>query len=399
MPRSNTFYKIVSVVIAVVLWAYVIGDVNPTTTQTITDVPVQLLNVESLTARGLALSGEMNYVVDVVVEGKRGDLVKITANDIIANADVFGFSIGKNYIPVTVSAPDAVTVMEVKSPKINVAIEELVAVSKTVKVAFIGQTDDAKEAGSIITQPEVIEVSGAKSEVDAVSFIKAEINTSKLSENESTIQAKAIPVNKYGDIVENVRLSQIYIDVSARLFNLIEIPLNVEIIGEVAPIYEITNLSIPYSVKIKGTKSVLATVKELTAVPIDISQVSETSKLPVEIPLPESVELAFGYENLSVDISIKAVATKEFTYESSEIIVEGIDGVSKISITTPQITVKASGSEAVIRGLKKEDLEPYIDLDAESLLSATAKVMVRSEKQLGHIAADPVEVHITLNQE
>jgi hypothetical protein len=32
------------------------------------------------------------------------------------------------------------------------------------------------------------------------------------------------------------------------------------------------------------------------------------------------------------------------------------------------------------------------------LISATAKVQVRYDKQLGHIAVDPEEVHITLNQ-
>jgi len=288
--------------------------------------------------------------------------------------------------------------LEVKSPKINVTIEELVAVTKNVKVAFIGQLEENKEAGGIVTQPEVIEVSGAKSEVDAVSFIKAEISTSKLSTQENTVQAKAIPVNSFGDVVENVRLSQIYIDVKAKLLNVKEIPLNVEIQGQVAPIYEVINLNVPTSVKIKGTNEALANITELTAAPIDISSVTNTSKLPIEVQLPEGVELAYGYENITVDISIKAIATKEFTYSASEIIVEGIDEISNITITTPQITITASGSEAVIQGLVKEDLEPYINLDTASLLSATAKVMVRYDKQLGHITSDPEEVNITLNQ-
>ncbi|HML36830.1 MAG TPA: CdaR family protein [Bacillota bacterium] len=77
---------------------------------------------------------------------------------------------------------------------------------------------------------------------------------------------------------------------------------------------------------------------------------------------------------------------------------EGLDGLSNIKITTPQITVTASGSEEVINGLSKEDLQPYLTLDAESLISATAKVQVRYQKALGHITVDPEEVHITLNE-
>ena len=398
MLNSNTFYKIISVVIAVMLWAYVIEVTDPVKNQTIPDVPVQLLNVESLADRGLALSGEAIYTVDVVIQAKRADLSRITAGDVLAEADLFGYSIGKNYIPVTVTAPKDITILDVKPIKINVVIEKLIEVAKPIKVAFLGQFEDGIEAGRITTQPEVIQVSGAKSEVSAVSHIRAEVNISKLTAEGSTVQTKAVAVNSEGDVVQNVRLSSSYIDVTAQLFKVKEVPLQVEITGEVAPIYEVIELNIPDSIKIKGTKESLAEVNGLTGSAIDISAVSSTSRIPIDIPLPEGVEFASGYEDTAVDISIKPVATKAFTYSSEEILLEGIDGVNDITITTPQITVTASGSEMVIAGLKKEDLEPYLQLDAESLISATAKVQVRYDKQLGHIAIDPEMVHITLDQ-
>lgn len=398
MLNSNTFLKIISVIVAIILWAYVIEATNPMKAQTYTDVPVQLLNEESLTARGLALSGEASYTVDVKVQAKRAELSKISAGDIIANADLFGYSMGKNYIPVTVTAPDGVTIMEVKPIKINVVIEERVEVAKPIQVSFIGQFTDGIEAGQVKTQPEQILVSGAKSEVSAVAYVKAEVNTTKLTTQSGTIQAKAVAVNSAGDVVQNVRLSSSFIDVSARLSEVKEVPLTVDISGQVAPIYEVTGMNIPSSVKIKGTQETLAGISSLTAAAIDISTVSSTSKIPLTIPLPDGVEFAAGYENLTVDLSIKPIATKQFTYTADEIKKEGVDGTSNITITTPQITITASGSEAVIAGLAKEDLQPYITLDAKSLISATAKVQVRYDKQLGHIAVDPEEVHITLNQ-
>ena len=398
MLNSNTFYKIISVLVAIVLWAYVIQVTEPVKNQTIRDVSVQLLNEESLTARGLALSGEASYTVDVEIQAKKAELSKITAGDLIANADLFGYSMGKNYIPVTVTAPDGVTIIEVKPIKIDVVIEEMVEVAKPIRIDFIGQFAEGVEAGQVTTQPEEILVSGAKSEVSAVAYVKAEVNTSKLTTEGGTIQAKAVAVNSGGDVVQNVRLSSAFIDVTAKLCEVKEVPLTVDITGEVAQIYEVTSLDIPDSVKIKGTKEALAAVTGLSGTAIDISSVSSTSKLPIVITLPEGLEFATGYENLAVNISIKPIATKQFTYTADEIQLEGIDGVNSISITTPQITVTASGSEVVIAGLKKEDIEPYLELDAESLISATAKVQVRYDKTLGHIAVDPEEVHITLNQ-
>lgn len=398
MLNSNTFLKIISVVIAVVLWAYVIEGVNPMKSTTIKDVPVQLLNVDSLTSNGLALSGEASYTVDVVVEGKRADLNKLNPGEIIAEANLFGYSIGKNYIPVTTSAPEGIIVMQANPNKIIVTIEELVEVTRPIKVVFAGQFEEGMEAGQITTQPETIRVSGAKSEVGAVSYVEAEVNTTRLTTEGSTIQTNAVAVNRNGDVVSNVRLSSSFINVTARLFRLKEVPLNVEITGEVAPIYEVTNLDIPGSIRIRGTAGALSGINGLAAASVDISSVTNTSRIPLTIELPEGVEFANGYENPSVGITIEPVASQQFVYTSDEILIEGVDGASDIKITTPQITVTASGSEEVIAELLKGDLQPYLTLDAESLINATAKVQVRYEKTLGHIAVDPEEVHITLDQ-
>jgi len=398
MLNSNTFYKIISVLLAVVLWAYVIEATEPVKRQVIPDVPVQLLNEESLTARGLAISGEANYTVDVEIQAKRADLSRISAGDIVAEADLFGYSIGKNYILVTINAPENVTVLNFSPAKINVVIEELVEVSRPIRVNFIGQFENGTEAGGITTQPEVVKVSGAKSDVMTVAFIKADVPTTSLSEEETTVQANAVAVNRSDDVVSNVRLSTSFVSVTARIYKVKEVPLSVEITGEVAPIYEVTGLDIPSSVKIKGSRSVLEGITGLTASAIDISPVSSTSKIPLNIPLPEGVEFANGYENMAVGITIKPVATTKFVYTSDEIMMEGVEGASDIIITTPQITVIVSGSEEVIATLKKEDIQPYLVLDAESLISATAKVQLRHEKPLGHITVDPEEVHITLDQ-
>lgn len=398
MLNNNSINKIIAVVLALALWIYVIQAENPMQTKTISDVTVQLLNEESLTTRGLALSGEAYYTVDVKIQAKRAELSGISAGDIIANADLFGYSMGKNYIPVTVSAPEGVTILDIKPIKINVVIEERIEVAKPIRVSFTGPIENGMEAGEISTQPQEILVSGAKSEVSAVSYIKAEVNASKLTAEGTTIQTKAVAVNNSGDVVQNVRLSSPFVDVTAKLSRVKEVPLNVEITGAVAPIYEVTGMDIPETVKIKGSEQALTEVTSLTAAPIDISSVASTSKIPLDITLPEGVEFANGHENLTVNITIKPVAIKEFTYNSDEILMEGIEDANNISISTPQIKVTVSGSEDVIAGLVKADIQPYLVLDAESLITAAAKVQIRHEKELGHITVDPEEVHITLNQ-
>lgn len=398
MLKSKTFNRVISIVLALVLWAYVILKDNPTKYENIPNIPVQLLNEDNLTARGLALSGVRDFSMDARVQGRRTEVSKLSNEDFTASADLlFGLNIGRNYIPVYISGPDGITIVS-DQKKIVVNIEELVSVSKPVNVSFVGKFAEGREAGRVVKQPEQVEVTGAKSEVDAVAYIKVEINTSKLKEDSVPVQAKAVAVTRSGDEVANVKLSSSYIDVTAELLRVKEVPLQVEILGQVDSIYEVMSLRTPDKVKIKGPKGLISGIEEVIAVPVDISNVVSTSQLPVEISLPAGVEMASGYETVFVDIDIKPIAKKEFIYTADEIVIEGVDGDIGLTITTPQITVIASGSEAVISGLKKEDLTPYLSLDATALLSGTAPVLVRYDKQLGHVQVEPESVHIILNQ-
>ena len=124
---GRTISIILSIIIALLLWSYVIIQVNPTKEETISRVPVQLLNIQSLTARQLAIAGDGEYMVDVVVEGRRADIMKVSSEDIVAEADLFGWSKGENYIPVNVKVPAGLKLIEVRSAKIQVTIEDLVA--------------------------------------------------------------------------------------------------------------------------------------------------------------------------------------------------------------------------------------------------------------------------------
>jgi YbbR domain-containing protein len=263
---QRTFNIILSIVIALVLWAYVIGEVNPTTQQTITNVPVQLLNIQSLTARELAISGDSDYTVDVVVEGKRADIMKITAQDIIAEADLFGWSKGENFIPVNVTVPQALTLIEIKSAKIEVTIEDLVAQSKQVVVVYKGDMPNNTEEGAVEIKPSEIEVTGAKSEVETVTHVQVVIDITELSAEGQTVQGVAVPVNYAGMTVENVKLSSNYIDVFAKLYTLKEVTLITDFEGELAQGYG-AEINVPKVILIKGSKSTLKDIDSVSAEP------------------------------------------------------------------------------------------------------------------------------------
>ena len=58
---QNTWNKILSVFLAIVLWTVVIGGENPIKDRTIHAVPVELKNLDSLADHNLAIAGHETY--------------------------------------------------------------------------------------------------------------------------------------------------------------------------------------------------------------------------------------------------------------------------------------------------------------------------------------------------
>lgn len=218
MLRNNTVLKILSLLIAIFLWVYVMGEVDPTTSTTIKDVRVKLQQLDTLEEKELAVKGgNRQFTVDVVLEGSRAELNRLDRSEIRAEADLFGYEKGKNQVPVQVNVPENVTLKDVKTPRIEVVLEDLVSDYKTIEVSFRGDTEENTEPGEVECSPAEIEVKGGKSAVKSVDSVRAEIRAAELTDELQTFSVKPKAFDKDGNRVANVQLSAEMVDVSAIL--------------------------------------------------------------------------------------------------------------------------------------------------------------------------------------
>ena len=142
MSRTRIIDIVLAVVIAVVLWAYVINVVNPPSETTVRNIPVDLTGQEIMTYNKLAIVGEGNYTVDVVLAGARKDLVGISADDVVATADLSTLKQGQNYIDVNVSVRrDSLSVTDIRSARIQVYVEELITVDKPLNIRYVSSME------------------------------------------------------------------------------------------------------------------------------------------------------------------------------------------------------------------------------------------------------------------
>jgi YbbR domain-containing protein len=404
MLKSNTLNKIIAVAVALTLWAYVITTESPMQTTVVRGIPVQFENLDALAAVNLTVANDVTYSVDITVKGKRMDISTLTAEDFNASVDLFGRQPGEGSFTVNIGGPGSVSILEKRPPRLTLFVEDMVSVSKPVRIEYTAPFPEDKEAGFVSISPENVEVTGAKSQVDRVDYVRARLESAALESAQKAFVVAAELVDRDGAPVEApLRLSHANIEVRAMLCSVREAPLTVDIIGEAPSNLEVTDIHIPNRMRIKGSDLALSQVGTLTAAPIDISKIEVTSRVPLAVSLPAGVEPADDSKDISVSVTIKGIETKEFRYASNEILTEGLAEGYRAYVTDGDVTVSVSGTESVMAELDREDIRPYVDLSGidpfvlgPEMPLAPQPVRLRYEKALRRAEVRPEFLNLNI---
>ncbi len=305
MLKNKTVLKILSLLIAIGLWMYVTGSINPTTRQTVENIPVELLNQDTLEDRGLAIWEEAGFSVNVVLEGNRSVLNQMDKDEIRATADLFGYEEGESSVPVQVTVPDNTRLKEVKPARISVTVDKLVSINKKVSVKFIGKAPDGTDPKAIEMSPIEVEVKGAKKLIDTIKTVQVEINAAQLTDSPKSFQQDLQVLNEDGDQVYDVTLSAETVEVDAALYYTKTVPLEVKTKGALPQKYEMEAWSATKKIKICGLKEVLDSINRVETSPVNLSKIKEDTTVKLKPALPSGAELAKGSKRPEVEIKIK----------------------------------------------------------------------------------------------
>ena len=363
MDRNEIINRVAAAVLAIVLWVYVISVVNPPTTVTVRQVPVTLLNQEYLETSKLAISGDGHYTVDVVVSGKRKDLI-LTQADLTATADLNGLTPGQNYITVRVTSPNNTTVEEIRTEKIQVYVDELITAERKV-IVEAQNIPSGTELSTTNLSRETINVSGARSLVNMVDHLRVVVDAAGMSVDETIpLQPVVTPVDAEGNLVAGVDVDVRYVSLNATLYTVRSVPLYTKVEGNPGLGLELLSSSIPSSVSIRGTLLDLAKVNYVDAEVLDISGITVNTELPVVPILPEGIELSASGGPLVASFTVSDEATVEFTVLSSEIALEGLpEGYRASAIGEPfTVGLTVTGGVEDLAEIAAEEIVLYVDL-------------------------------------
>lgn len=180
---SNWGLKLLSLVFALLLWLFVMGEQKAEVGYT---VPLELKNLPV----ELVVANEVPSLVDVRISGPRTLLSNIQSSSLSMSVDLRGLQAGLTTfkrLDQNLNIPSALRVSRLSPSYVEVKLERIRQKTVPVRVVFDGQPADGATLDQVIIRPETVVIEGAESEVRAVDSVVTETIDITLAQESFTL--------------------------------------------------------------------------------------------------------------------------------------------------------------------------------------------------------------------
>lgn len=360
---SDSALKIVSIIVAVVLWMYVMSEQNPHVTYVIKDVPVKLLNLDE---DRFALKGDSKFFVNVRINGRRSIVTEVKPQDITAEANLQGRIEGENLVPVTVSVPSNVEMVDFYPKEIMVNLDAIVEDQLPITVELKGKPKEGFAVKDPDVKPEAVFIKGPRSKVDIVKKVVATIDVSGKDSNiASTVPLKAL--DSKGNVQKGIDIWPKTVEVSLPIVPVNSIPIVPNIIGNPPEGYSIKSVKLEKTkMPITGDSSVLGNISNITTEPINVEGVTRSFEREVRLILPQGIQPVSDRNTVKISIEIEKMITKKVTLSLNDLIIDNLPQDAKIDTEVSNIVLTILGPESTIEEVDSKMIKLYGNIDGIS---------------------------------
>lgn len=280
---------------------------------------------------------------------------------------------------------------------------------------------------NMVVEPSTIEITGAKSVIEAISFVKATVASgegiNKSFEHEADVRILDRDLNKL-----NVEIAPEKVIVKVDVVeNNKEVPIVLKTKGTPAEGVVIESLvSEQAMMKIFGSRKVLDEIEEFV-VEVDISKVTESSKVEVDVKKPKGTsEISNTKLNITIKATVKDLEDEEREdatrpdietntddedleevvvmetkrFEDIQVVVNGLNRKYKSDFVKPkngQLTLTVTAKSSIMKNLNNSNFSVFIDAsNADTEGEQVYPVMVNGPENVSWIVS---EAEVTMNIE
>lgn len=405
--KNNFNMKVLSVIIAVIIWI-IVGNINdPVISRDITGVSVEFINEKALDKINKAYELEEDDKITISVSGKRSIVSRLRAKDFTATADLSKLSI-VDAVPVEVSLKNhgsgQINIDLGKNAMMKVKIDDVETVSVPVSIEVKGEPATGYAVGKKTASPNMIEVTGPASSIEKIEEVKLVCDVSGAS-GDIKEDAEVEFYSKKGKKIDGSRLQYDETSISAtvEIWKQKEIPIQVETKGEVASGYSVASVDYePKTIAVVGPDDELADIDKIELSKVDISGATsdvETNITLQDTLLPGNIIFLDNNKTVAVKVKIGKMTEKTLTFSSSDIQVVDEDKNQTVSFLDSQYQVVISGLEKEIQDIEIKDLAPYIEVDNYLSGNYTVAINLIDNKNINVESIDKARVKIETKNE
>lgn len=378
---NNLGLKVIALVFSALLWLFVVNIDDPINSRVFNDIPYVVKNEEIATN-----DGKMFKIMDdidsvrVVVHARRSVLNKIKSKDITAVIDLRERDPVTNIVPIKAVVNGYEENLEVTTEctpnNVMVKVEGSTTKSFPISVSTENKQRDGYELGEMTTNPERIQITGAKSTIEDIQRVVAQIDVMGISED-CVKEAKLIIFDGNGNVMDQSamqnNLGDKGVSVNVQVLPIKKVKLNFNVSGTPAEGYRLTGLnSEPASVEVYGTKEDLSnlTALDIPGSEINIDNLQSRKEYTVDISkyLPEGIELTEETaKNVLVTVIVEEEGTRTIFLSTGAVRLDNLqEGLSAVIETPGDLEIRFAGEEALLEKLNIQnaasvDLKEYTE--------------------------------------
>lgn len=387
---------LLSAVLAVLLWYYVMSLENPAQNTNFPDLNVAVRNT------GTSLKAVVTPdVVNSAVTAPQNALGSLTRSDIRPYVDLTGLSEGVHTVPVRadINSPRAGEIsVQFNPPKVEVQLALQVSRIMSVTVQINGTPAFGYGLETAQVTPQQVKVSGDKEAVDRIAKVVAIVDVDGKA---GTQQGSKLPValDAAGQEVKGVTFTPPTVEVVVPvklLLNYKAVPVRAPIVGQPAPGYRVSSITLdPTNVTLCCEPSLLESLEFLSAEPVAITGTTSPVITTTNLILPTGVSLYQGQpKQITVTVNVQVLET---TFQVSVApTVEGVEPGWNAIVSPDKIDLTLAGTFQQAQSLSPTDIRAIVNVQGRPAGTFSTKPLIVVPQGVKLNASTPETVTVTL---
>ena len=306
MKPKTTGLKIISVVLAILLWLYVMNQGQLSARQNVMDVDLHY----AFLAEGLTVEGPSTVAVRLWGVFQEPDRIE-------AYVDMTDLDEGTHNVPVHVEPVTGSMFTSVEPDRIDIVVRQTRQHIVTIDYEVVQNPPAGNEILDIMVSPDKCLVKGDDEAITQVRTVVCQVNLAEASDV-AIFNAPLIARDVNGNLVtEGIRLVPEQVQVVAVIRETIAtqtVPLKPNLVGQPAEGFELGAVKLDTeTITLVGNTIKVQPITEIQTDPIDLEGRAESFAEPVSITLPEGIQ---GYHE-QVQLSVELVSSEPEQEESS----------------------------------------------------------------------------------